>query len=461
MFYGHFSLWCLFNLILTVLFTLGFSLPITTALLLFLVKFSDAAASTGTLGTTILMQTLFVFLLMNSGEYYSIDSILLKKKSVLSKFIRWQYNFIGRHTKTSLTKVYFFAFFIYALISLGAMLMHIQDYYWSNGLTLKSLMSNSYLSLYFEEFRWLENNFPNFTNAFSTLGGVLQSIFQFGMIFLVFSKFGSFFVKWWAIQFFIISLFVINLSYLPHVELVLWSLLFFPTMRFFKKRTNENDVLHEEKVQNNAFVQKTLNVKLLKLFYKSYGILVLVFVLIRFPYVSNYTTEVLGYSKKVIGFVVSRSGLEVPSVFNLVDLSMGDKWMVIYRKKQNSNTWELLPITAENGERLTYSGNNVLLFSNHNSDFLYFGTSLLYRRNIIRVKDYESFHENGVGYESIVKRITYDYKKKNLVGKYNYKITVYKNNSSKVTRNKEDINRHKKEVLYYKKLVFDGIEFEK
>lgn len=458
LFYGYNSWFCVANLILIILFTVGFSVPLVTALLLFFVRFNDAVANTSTLGTTILMQTLFVFLLMNSGQYFSVDNILLKRQYFLSRFLRFQYNIIGKHTTSSLTFVYFFAFFVYGLISFGALLMHVQDYFWINGLTVKSLLSNSYLSLYYNEFRWFETNFPNISSVFSIVAGILQSIFQFFMIFLVFSKIGTFFVKWWGMQFFLISLFVINLSYLPHVEIILWLLILFPSLTI-KRNVNTSKIAKYEYNNAKENAQPKLNTKLLKTFYSSYSVLLVILVFTYFPFISKYTSNFLGDKSKYVRLALYRSGLEVPSVFNVKDLSMGDHWMVLYRKEKNANDWELVPITSESGERLTYNGNNIFIFSNHNSDFLYFGTTLLYRRNVLYVKDYKTFHEEGVGYHSLTKRIAYDYKKERLKGVYHYKITVYKSESSKVTHHIEDFYRHEKHVVYYKELTYDGLNF--
>lgn len=449
--------WILFtNLVLIVLFTIGFSLPITITLLIFFVRFGDGVASTATLGTTILIQTFFVFLLMNSGEYFTLDKIIAKKKNVLSKFIKFQYSIIGRHDKTSLRTLYFFAFFTYALISFGAILDHIQDYYWINGLTVKSLLSNSFLSSFFESFRSLESNYPKAISIFSIIGVVFQGIFQFLMLVIIFSRVGAFFIKWWGMQFFIISLFVINLSYLPHIEIILWLMIFFPTPFLFK--SNNSD----EKIGTNVFdVPNRLNKKLFKFFYSSYAVICLVFIFIWFPYVSQHTANILGPSRRVVRGIVYKAGLEIPSVFNKVDLSMGDCWMVIYRKKENEDKWSLVPITSEIGERINYSGHNVLSFSNHNSDFLYFGTTLVYRRTIIYTNDYKTFHEKGFGFESLVKRIKYDYLKENISENCNYRVTVYKNESSEVSHWKNDSDRHQKEVVYTSEYQYDGSSFKK
>ena len=194
----------------------------------FFVRFLDDYASTNTLGTTILIHVLLAMLLANGGRYYSVDAIITKRKNKFTIFFEKQYSIIGNHTNDSLTKVFFFIFFLYGVISLGALGYHIQDEYWMNALTIKSLLSNSYLSDSYLSFRWAENNFPQLVSVLSVIGILGQSLFQFFMLFLIFTKWGGYFVKLWGLQFFVISLLVINLSYLPHIEIILWFIIFYP-----------------------------------------------------------------------------------------------------------------------------------------------------------------------------------------------------------------------------------------
>ena len=81
---------------------------------------------------------------------------------------------------------------------------------------------------------------------------------------------------------------------------------------------------------------------------------------------------------------------------------MGDNWMVLHKRLQNGN-WTLVPITGEDGNRMNYYGCDLFYFTNHNSDFLYFGTTLKYRRKLLNAKDFSTFHEVGFGKESIEK----------------------------------------------------------
>ena len=129
--------------------------------------------------------------------------------------------------------------------------------------------------------------------------------------------------------------------------------------------------------------------------------------------------------------------------------------MVIYRKIEN-RYWELVPITAEDGHRLNYEGGDIMHYTNHNSDFLYFGTSLRYRRNILGVKDFEEYHTNEYGKESINKRIHYDYKYMELSNVVEYKVIVYSNSSSKVVHWIATPERHIKTIQFEREYTFDG-----
>ena len=144
-------------------------------------------------------------------------------------------------------------------------------------------------------------------------------------------------------------------------------------------------------------------------------------------------------------------------MFNETDLSMGNKWMVIYRK--NNEKYELTPLIGENGERLDYTGINFLLFSNHNSDILYFGTTLRQARDMIELKtksDLINYYTQERGKKTLLTRLIYDYKINNLKGEVNYKAVIYASNSSKATHDSSSLKRHKKEKILTFELLFNG-----
>ena len=112
--------------------------------------------------------------------------------------------------------------------------------------------------------------------------------------------------------------------------------------------------------------------------------------------------------------------------------------------------------SVTNVDILSY--NDFLNFSNHNSDFFYFGNTLRYRRHMIKVEEdaLQTFHSKGHGYKSILKRIQFDYKKSSFNGIVKYKIDVYKNSSSLIEKWETDQKRHIANNIYSSFFTFDG-----
>lgn len=560
----------LYLLTLIFLFTIGFFSPVVTLLLMGSLRWFDTLAGTNNLGTIILINTLLLFVLINQGSYYSIDNLILKGRGIFSKVLRNVYSWFGTPAEEDITKAYLMAFLIYAIISFGALLFHIQDEHWVGGLTIKSLLTSSYLSKHYLVFRAFENSFPMLLGIISISGGVLQSIFQFLMIPLLFLKYGQRFAMLWGLNFILVSLFFINLSYLPHIELILWLLIFFPlrtqtekleiifddycnlckrtisVLKFLnfngryqfsplsknKEKIIGHDVSEDEvKTIMVAFYKQKLikgydvylKLSLLnpllwvfipllylakiaqigpsiyrfiaerryKLFgqcelsyndkiqsnhnlfvgnyrtgffswvYNIYGVLLIGLIVFVFPFISTVVkgSDLFKESSfpRNFKYAAEKIGLHVPFVFNKTDLSMGDHWMLLYRMGRNQQ-WELVPITAPDGSRLNYMGFDILQFSNHNTDFLYFGCTLQYGRYILETNDITSFHEGPeqLGRKNVEKRITYDFRYNGFKEPTEYRIEVFSSKSSDLSLFESDSDRHKPTLIYSKSFSFDG-----
>ncbi|MES1227549.1 MAG: hypothetical protein ABUL72_02700, partial [Armatimonadota bacterium] len=204
--------------------------------------------------------------------------------------------------------------------------------------------------------------------------------------------------------------------------------------------------------------------KLTNVFYGAYAAWILVFVVwvghpfSNTPYLpgsSDFATQAESTSRKL--------GLEIPIVFNTMDLTMGNRWMLLYRKTRDDKDWQLTPLTGPNGERMTYLGVDILGVTNHNSDTLYFGTTLPYRRQIIEVKPYEmaTFHDDGPGYNSMLRRIEFDYGRLKLLGRVQYRIEVFENQSSEVSlfsSSPAQFNGHR---IYAAEYIYNGDKLTK
>jgi len=440
----------IYMLVLITCFTFGFLTPLITLLLMSSLCWFDLLSTTSNLGTGVLFSTLLIFLLINQGTFYSIDHLILKKRGFFTWLVRKLYTLAGTPSKEDITKAYLLGFIIYALISFGALLFHIKDSYWVGGLTVQSLLTSAYLSKHYLFFRWLESTFPLALGLLSVTAGIFQSIFQFLMIPLILFKIGRKFVFTWGLIFILVSLFCINLSYLPHVELVFWVFIFLPSGKVSEKIS--------------TFNIGTYRIGFFKWFYNFYGIILALLIILTFPIISNRIRDTRIFNNKEVAAFpkhfkrfITPIGLGLPDVFNKVDLSMGNHWMVLYRLNKN-NIWELVPITGLDGCRLNYWNFDVLYFTNHNTDFLYFGNTLQYSRKILEADDVALFHEgiDEYGRENIERRIRYDYKYMRYTRNIVYKIEVFESKSSEVTLFKSNPSRHIPLLIYAKQFCYDG-----
>ena len=215
-------------LVVTVCFTVGFLTQMSTIAVALGAVVFDSHFATRTLGTDVLTGVMFVLFLINSGQRYSIDRLICARGGVWQRVlgpIQW---FCGAHEMHHIKTAYVLGFVFYALLSFVALSFHLVDPFWLSGLTTKSLLTNSYLCKHYQLFRSFEGYAPVALSLFSIFSAIGQSVFQLLMIPLMFWRWGRHFVCLWGFSFFLISLLFIHLSYLPHIELVLWTLIFVP-----------------------------------------------------------------------------------------------------------------------------------------------------------------------------------------------------------------------------------------
>ncbi len=242
----------LFFLLSILLFSIGFLTPIFNFILIIGLPILDVVLSTRNLGTTMLANVMILSLFMHSGKYFSIDNLLLKKENIFSKILLKSYKIIGIPDNLGIVRAYSLSFLMFATTSFFAIVIHLQDVYWVGGLTIKSMLSSSYLCKHAFVFRDLEAMFPRVFDYVSIAVIILQSTFQFLMIPLVLFKFGYQYVKTWGFIFIIICIFIISLSYLPVVEVVLWSILFCT----IKKSSKKISILYDDRCN---FCKKTIS----------------------------------------------------------------------------------------------------------------------------------------------------------------------------------------------------------
>jgi hypothetical protein len=553
----------IFLLIVIVFFIIGLITPIANLLIIIFIPIVDSQFNVSTLGSTIALILLVVNLLLNSGYFFSIDNWLISKNGIISRIIVSFYRLIGLPNEREIKKVYFLGFVLYAIGSLYAILLHVNDDFWIGGITIKSMLTNTFLCKHAVFFRDLEKSVPYLLDTISFLGIIFQSIFQIAMIPLVFHWFGKKFVIFWGFGFFFFSLFFLSLSYLPHIELILWIVIFRPlksakftmkilyadqfdfsrTFLFYSKIFNINGVcefmsasksndicekynidnaiigsqvvgLYNEKIYRgfdlycvlvkesqilrvvypffwigkklgfgnlayfrfskkrdrnfNPLVGSSCNfctksdawkrigshTTVVKCIFTFYLIIIVLFVFFKNSAVEDMLdhSKIPSVGKRFVKYS-KRVGIEIPDVFNKTDLLMGDNFMVI--KKKVGGQWLITPVIGLNGERMNYLDFDILLFSNHNSDAIYFSKTLKYRRKVKEeIGNIIDFHENGFGKNYIDFRTGLDYRRSNYSSSVEYKIEVYSSEASKALFFKENFDRFDTKKVFEKIILY-------
>lgn len=302
--------------------------------------------------------------------------------------------------------VYRILFLAYAGWSFQAVLYHLRDPYWVQGRTTEVMFINSYLSEFYGVFRAWERASPATLRALSIFVGSAQTLFQIAMIPLIFTRWGTVFVRVWGWVFILGSVLDLQLTLLPFVEVVLWAMVFLPSRWFFAPHGSGA-------VSACGPPHGPGNLRLgARLYTASYGLLSLMF----------FTNAILGSTiggslPPWIGNpVLYYAGLVAPNVFNTTDLTMGDRWAVLTRVDRGHET--LVPFDGFEGERLAYL----------RSDLLYFANSLRWRREMIVAGDLAAYHRPGApGYAHAYRVASYDHRRRGSVPPETYRIRIFRN----------------------------------
>ncbi len=191
------------------------------------------------------------------------------------------------------------------------------------------------------------------------------------MIPLVFTRWGKVFVRTWGWTFILVSVFDLQLTLLPFVEVVLWAMVFLPARWFALSG-------HRRTESWGSIQHGDLSVAAMG-YTAGYGALSLMF----------FKNAILGATTGgslapwIAQPVLYYAGLVAPNVFNTIDLTMGERWTVLTRIDGTRAT--MVPFDGLDGERLAYL----------RSDLLYFANSLLWRREMIFADDLAAYHTRG------------------------------------------------------------------
>jgi hypothetical protein len=343
-------------LVLTACLTVGFLTPLATIGLLLMYNHVDLVLSITTLGSNLFTLCLFFLLFTSAGSRFSIDALnLANAGSPLHGLTRSCYSLIRFPTREQLRTYYWLLFMSYGITSLGAVSLHVHDEYWRKGQTVAMMMNNAFLCSLWQLSRSVSEKLPWLVSAFSMAACLGQVIFQLFMIPLVYTRWGVWFVGVWGTAFALISFVLLQISYIPSTECVLWALVFCPARVFagLVRRAGKSSVAARIGWQPLSFSGAMA------------GGTLAAFLAVVIVTVGHHATSVKLFRKatKYIGPRLYYLGLDVPDVFNRLDLSTDKYWYVMERHHKDG-TVSRVPIAQEDGSRQYYHWFDTVYFSN-------------------------------------------------------------------------------------------------
>lgn len=215
--------------ILSLLILTGFLTPIALLLLMSTANvLIDNALGASTLGTMILSISLLSLFIVPAGRTFSIDSYIFKRGGMGSGLINAMYRLFGSVSSDRIIIGKLAGALAYYCLCLYSVSWHIHDPAWVSGYVLSWIMLSPaanphYSNLAWDIYQYSPFLFINFFRL-SILGMVLWYILFLPGLFA--GKLVRTVIILWGLAFFLISTFVLPLSYLGWYELIFWFFLY-------------------------------------------------------------------------------------------------------------------------------------------------------------------------------------------------------------------------------------------
>ncbi len=339
-------------------FTVGLLTPVATIWLLLFYNQMDVILSTQTLGTNLFTLCLFFFLFASAGTRLSIDALNLGNQlAPLHALTRLCYRLVKFPAQEQISAYYWLLLIAYGVMSLAAVSLHLDDGFWQKGESVALMLNNSFLCSLWQLCRFMSAHFPWLVSIFSCLSCVGQALFQVLLIPLIYFRWGVWFVGLWGAAFCIISTILLQISWIPTTETVLWALVFLPASLVAKVlRAGNTGALEATRLlgrQSNS-LSGLASVATLAAF----ALLTVVTLGHHYPSVGLFRK-----AAKHLGPRLYYLGLDVPDVFNRLDLSTEKYWYVMERKEPSGKLTHV-PVALANGSREYYHWFDTVYFSN-------------------------------------------------------------------------------------------------
>lgn len=209
---------------------LGVLTPIFTGILFFLhTHYIDVELGTYTLGSDMHQLLLLIFFFAPVGTRLSLDNFLSKKFSFYGNSVVHLYKLVGFPTQARLAVVKLAAFTSYGLLCVWSVHAHFLDPFWLNGTANVLTLTSSWMTGPYQIFRNLFSAGQEVAIVVSALSNYSIMFWELFLLPLVYFKGPSrWFGIWFALAFFLVSMFILQLGKLSHYEFALWAILFWP-----------------------------------------------------------------------------------------------------------------------------------------------------------------------------------------------------------------------------------------
>ncbi|ABS64919.1 hypothetical protein Plav_3315 [Parvibaculum lavamentivorans DS-1] len=247
---------------LSLLVMLGVATPVALLLLMSSANILiDNALGASTLGTMVLSIALLLFLLAPAGRTLSIDSLLHKGNGTFAWGVDAMYRFFGSVSADRILIAKLAALLAYYCLCLYSISWHIHDEAWTSGLVINWVLLSPASNPHFVDLAWDAYQaapwfFVNFCRL-AIVGMAFWYVLLLPGLFL--GAIVRYFIILWGIAFFLISTFVLPLSYLGWYELIFWFAVFATGPVFGSNETKKLSVLFDDRCNLCDRTVKTLS----------------------------------------------------------------------------------------------------------------------------------------------------------------------------------------------------------
>lgn len=347
---------------------------------------------------------------------FNCNSISTALFSFLCLFIAAYHSFIIElKGKDALLEVlYAFLWMAYGYINISSAWNHLEDPYWKNGYAMELFFTHPYYGTFFNYFRSIQHNYPEFSRLF--FKGITYAVLssQLLLIPLYFFKWGRIILRIWAGLLLITIGVFLKISLLPHFSLLLFILI------FWRPEGTQISI-------KSILPRHIENLNLRRIAYGFYFVFIVSFSL-HTPIVNKASEQLFWITrewetKNWLNKKFAMLGFHKPDVFNTNHVEGGQRWFVIYRIDGEHK--RLVRFFDTRGARLSYSGFDPLWLNNHGSDYLYFGNTVQY----VLGNDSLTYENSATPYRfsgnAVTRLIRYDYYRKGSSEPTHYSVDFY------------------------------------